>query len=544
MESLSSSYKAKRDLLTEMLYTRLNDVRKKVEVTRRGYAYDALRRPTSRTQVYPPQQKFAREDPFDYNRRSESARRLAGRLDRSAAFAPEGRGRVNSPVRSSGRLLMPIPTDNIGNRITAQEDAESVTYETNELNQYTLIKTNGADFTPDFDADGNQTLIQTSTGIWRVTYNAQNRAARYESADGSTIITCVYDYMGRRVRKQVVKDGVTTLDDRFFYRGYLQVAAYDWLPATKTSRCFLVWDPTQSVATRPLAIRTGGTAYAYGWDLTKNICELYGPNGYIVNRYAYTPFGSVTQTEGSVNQPFTWSSEAYDEELGLVYYNFRYYNPCDGRWMRREPGMEYFSINLYAFALNNTMTYHDVLGFWNDGSYGDENAAYKDRGHSDFPGQGMFDYTKEDNDLSTSPFNPASTWRHFRDLPEVEDELLDAVKECDKGKYESRAHQMQDYFSHYKQGFESSPLLPLYIIISFIPGLVSWVLSGHAIETRVQRITHQGKKPDNPEDYREDYEAAKERTQAWLDLWSKCCKQVGGQWERDNCTDCSHIDIP
>ena len=206
--------------------------------------------------------------------------------------------------------------------------------------------------------------------------------------------------------------------------------------------------------------------------------------------------------------------------------------------------MEYFSINLYAFALNNTMTYHDVLGFWNDGSYGDENAAYKDRGHSDFPGQGMFDYTKEDNDLSTSPFNPASTWRHFRDLPEVEDELLDAVKECDKGKYESRAHQMQDYFSHYKQGFESSPLLPLYIIISFIPGLVSWVLSGHAIETRVQRITHQGKKPDNPEDYREDYEAAKERTQAWLDLWSKCCKQVGGQWERDNCTDCSHIDIP
>ena len=361
MESLSSSYKAKRDLLTEMLYTRLNDVRKKVEVTRRGYAYDALRRPTSRTQVYPPQQKFAREDPFDYNRRSESARRLAGRLDRSAAFAPEGRGRVNSPVRSSGRLLMPIPTDNIGNRITAQEDAESVTYETNELNQYTLIKTNGADFTPDFDADGNQTLIQTSTGIWRVTYNAQNRATRYESADGSTIITCVYDYMGRRVRKQVVKDGVTTLDDRFFYRGYLQVAAYDWLPATKTSRCFLVWDPTQSVATRPLAIRTGGTAYAYGWDLTKNICELYGPNGYIVNRYAYTPFGSVTQTEGSVNQPFTWSSEYLDSDLALVYYNFRYYNPCDGRWTRRDPIGERASYSAYGNAAPFVV---DILGLY------------------------------------------------------------------------------------------------------------------------------------------------------------------------------------
>ena len=52
MERLSSSHKAKRDLLAEMLYTRLNDAGKKVEVTRRGYAYDALGRPTSRTQAY------------------------------------------------------------------------------------------------------------------------------------------------------------------------------------------------------------------------------------------------------------------------------------------------------------------------------------------------------------------------------------------------------------------------------------------------------------------------------------------------------------
>ena len=319
--TLSQTWEEKRDLLTEMNYMRGGTL-----VTSRSYEYDPLARPTSRSTYYPGKQHLKLIASFGYNDRSELT---AAKLDASPyAYA----------------------YDNIGNRITAQEDAESVTYETNELNQYTLIKTNGADFTPDFDADGNQTLIQTSTGIWRVTYNAQNRATRYESADGSTIITCVYDYMGRRVRKQVVKDGVTMLDDRFFYRGYLQVAAYDWLPVTKTSRCFLVWDPTQSVATRPLAIRTGGTAYTYGWDLTKNICELYGPNGYIVNRYAYTPFGSVTQTEGSVNQPFTWSSEYHDTETGLVYYNYRYYNPHDSRWTRRDPIGERASYSAYGNA--------------------------------------------------------------------------------------------------------------------------------------------------------------------------------------------------
>ncbi len=62
---LNLSHKAKRDLLTEMLYTRLNDAGKKVEVTRRGCAYDALGHSTSRTQVYP-KQRFARKDSFDY----------------------------------------------------------------------------------------------------------------------------------------------------------------------------------------------------------------------------------------------------------------------------------------------------------------------------------------------------------------------------------------------------------------------------------------------------------------------------------------------
>ena len=27
----------------------------------------------------------------------------------------------------------------------------------------------------------------------------------------------------------------------------------------------------------------------------------------------------------------------HDEELALVYYNYRYYNPKDGRWINRDP---------------------------------------------------------------------------------------------------------------------------------------------------------------------------------------------------------------
>ena len=127
----------------------------------------------------------------------------------------------------------PYAYDNIGNRVTAQEvnsgATSDIAYVTNDLNQYTQIDTNGNDFTPEYDADGNQTLIQTETGIWSVAYNVQNRAVRFENESDGTVITCDYDYLGRRVFKKVEKDGVVTVHERYLYRDYLQIASLDMM---------------------------------------------------------------------------------------------------------------------------------------------------------------------------------------------------------------------------------------------------------------------------------------------------------------------------
>ena len=59
--------------------------------------------------------------------------------------------------------------DNVGNRRMSMEAGDYAFYEANALNQYTDItgSEDEADFsfTPIFDADGNQTLIKTETGI-------------------------------------------------------------------------------------------------------------------------------------------------------------------------------------------------------------------------------------------------------------------------------------------------------------------------------------------------------------------------------------------
>ena len=252
--TLTQSYEEKRDLLTGMDYVRDNSL-----VTQRQYSYDALGRPTTRDTRYP-DKAIHHADSFSYDKRSQ----LIGALLGEDAYA--------------------YSYDNIGNREIAQEAAEDITYDANDLNQYTRISTNGEDFTPEYDADGNQTFVQTTTGIWHVTYNAQNRAVRFESKDGHTVITCGYDYMGRRFEKKVTVDGTVTLHERYIYRGYLQIAALDMLHDTSLIHS-IIWDPTQEIATRPLAIRENGVWYTYGWDLTKNICELYGQEGFIRTIY-------------------------------------------------------------------------------------------------------------------------------------------------------------------------------------------------------------------------------------------------------------------
>ncbi|MBP5226234.1 MAG: hypothetical protein J6336_02505, partial [Kiritimatiellae bacterium] len=65
--------------------------------------------------------------------------------------------------------------DPIGNRTSSSDLGTARTYTANSLNQYTGISDGVDTFAPQFDDDGDQTLIQTKTGVWSVTYNGDNR---------------------------------------------------------------------------------------------------------------------------------------------------------------------------------------------------------------------------------------------------------------------------------------------------------------------------------------------------------------------------------
>lgn len=53
----------------------------------------------------------------------------------------------------------------------------------------------------------------------------------------------------------------------------------------------------------------------------------------------------------------------WDEEIGLVYYNWRYYNAMTGRWISRDKATSLFEIlNLYKYSSNSPSCFTDTLG--------------------------------------------------------------------------------------------------------------------------------------------------------------------------------------
>ena len=289
-------------------------------ISQYDYAYDIAGR---RMGVSKSGSVFAQNDSvyYDYNEKSELTNAVAA-IDSDYRYAYD--------------------FDEIGNRETSFERGTNSLYFANNLNQYTAVD----DFTPQFDEDGNQTLVKTATGIWSVTYNGENRPVLWErlstnsfthNSSTPTLITMSYDRMGRRVTKN---------DQRFVYNGYLQIA--------DSNGNAYIWDPTEPIATRPLVWQRGDSVFYYAHDGNKNVSEVVSNENGIVAHYEYAPFGVVALAIGDFALLNSWrfSSEYFDDETDIVYYIFRHLDTANGRWLTRDVVDEVGGANLYGFCFN------------------------------------------------------------------------------------------------------------------------------------------------------------------------------------------------
>jgi len=293
---------------------------------------------------------------------SSLGRRKSSTLQDSSTwnYTYNQRSEITSAIRKNASNVtqntMRYGFDSIGNRTSSYENPTSKTYSANSLNQYTGINVVGSSsISPQYDDDGNM----TGYGSWTYTWDAENRLVK--AVNGTTRLEFIYDALSRRVAKKLYQGNTLSKHERYVYDGMKLLASYNAKSSYAKINTFL-WQPFG--ADVPLIMTYGSTNYGYLVDANKNVLGLFNPSQSRVATYLYGPFGQIISSSGTIaaNNPIRFSSEQFDADLGLVYYNYRYYSPELGRWLSKDPIGEEGGLNLYLMCGNNVVNVWDVLG--------------------------------------------------------------------------------------------------------------------------------------------------------------------------------------
>jgi RHS repeat-associated protein len=214
-----------------------------------------------------------------------------------------------------------------------------------------------------YDLDGNLTCDGRFTNLW----DGENRLTNLTSLGGAPTgskykLDLTYDYLGRRIQKIVSTNSgsgyVASYTNKFVYDGWNVVAIMD---GGNNLLYSFVWgnDLSGSLQGADLPGQSGTTAggvgglismtvynganagtYFYCYDGNGNVMALVNAaNGNIAAQYEYGPFGELLRATGPIApvNPFQFSTKCDDNETGLAYYGYRYYNPSTARWLSRDP---------------------------------------------------------------------------------------------------------------------------------------------------------------------------------------------------------------
>ncbi|MBL6458663.1 DUF4123 domain-containing protein [Belnapia sp. T6] len=253
--------------------------------------------------------------------------------------------------------------DGAGNRVRSNGQAALH----NALNQLLAQ----GDLRCTYDERGNLVERRSGAACWRYRYDLSNRLVLAEQ-EGRWRVRYGYDALGRRVRKESSRYGPAGLEcttsTRYVWAGEHLIREVGETarhggtvrpPAPERQvRDYLYW-PQSHV---PLLLREAGRVYQYHTDHSGVPRRLTDTHGGIVWEADYAAFGEARIAIGQVRQPWRLTGQYEDEETGLHYNRFRYYDPRLGRYTSRDPVSYLAGLNLYRYCGNDPINYGDPLG--------------------------------------------------------------------------------------------------------------------------------------------------------------------------------------
>ena len=185
-------------------------------------------------------------------------------------------------------------------------------------------------------------------------YNGQGHLIEVSKTDGAKV-EFAYDAFGRRIWKSS-EDTIT------HYRWAGRQLLREWTERNNriVEKRDYVFLPGENY---PLAVRINGMPYYYHTDRLGTPLALTDATGRVVWKAQYSPFGEARILVEEIKQPLRFLGQYRDDETGLHYNVFRYYDPRIGRYITADPiRFGGGNTNFYTYANNDPVNQRDPDG--------------------------------------------------------------------------------------------------------------------------------------------------------------------------------------
>jgi RHS repeat-associated protein len=285
----------------------------------------------------------------------------------TTTFTYDDLGRLTQTTNATG-LTTTITYDGLGNRLSVINGANETTeFEYDDLNRLTVTRDPlQNETTYGYDAGGNRLSltdaenVETRYGyddLGRLTHVTEDAGGQaiithygYDAVGNRTVVTdanlhattYVYDPLGRRVEQRDPLDHTTTFT--------LDILGLPEVISTTAGSRYL------HLPGVIMTQRAGEVKYLLP-DGLGSVRQVVGESAEVVAYYEYDPYGSPVGDEGG--EPFGFTGEWWEGEVGLLHLRARWYAPGAGVFVSRDA---VFSSPQYRYASNNPINRVDPSG--------------------------------------------------------------------------------------------------------------------------------------------------------------------------------------
>jgi RHS repeat-associated protein len=171
----------------------------------------------------------------------------------------------------------------------------------------------------------------------------------------------VYDGDGNRVSETAGGVATKFLVDTLNPTGYSQVV--DELVSGAVNRTYAYG---LSRVSQNRLVGSTWTPSFYGYDGHGSVRLLANTAGSVTDTYQFDAFGAQIASTGTTPNPYLYSGERFDQNIGLYHLRARYYNVLTGRFETMDPYkgtiLDPGSLHKYVFVRNNAVNATDPTG--------------------------------------------------------------------------------------------------------------------------------------------------------------------------------------